>query len=324
MSSRADAEATVKKYLGDTISDERLNEIVDDMLVEAKEHDFAFYEYMMYHFYNMPKNERREYVSTLERISYCERMNNGKNVIVFDDKGATYKKFKSYYKRDLIEIPGSGMDSFLQFVVKHPRFIVKPFDGACGYGVKIIDASKRIPNEVYKELMSEYVSGCVAEELIIQTDELAKFHPESVNTVRITTILYPDRIDIIYPFFRIGRGNSVVDNGGSGGLINSIDPKTGVITSSADEMGFFYNEHPETHYQIVGYHIPRWEEAKELARELARVMPDNHYCGWDFALTNGGWVLQEANDRGEFVGFQLPTQKGFRKELMNILKELGV
>ena len=89
-------------------------------------------------------------------------------------------------------------------------------------------------------------------------------------------------------------------------------------------MGIHYTEHPETHYKLIGYQMPRWDEAKELAKELARVMPDNHYCGWDLALTDNGWVLQEANDRGEFVGFQLPTQKGFRKELMSILEELGV
>ena len=61
-----------------------------------------------------------------------------------------------------------------------------------------------------------------------------------------------------------------------------------------------------------------------MAIELAHVMPDNHYCGWDLALTDEGWVLQEANDRGEFVGFQLPTRMGFRKELLSILNELGV
>lgn len=150
------------------------------------------------------------------------------------------------------------------------------------------------------------------------------FHPESVNTVRITTILYKDRVEIIHPFFRTGRGNSVVDNGGSGGIINAVDVETGIIIGSADEMGIHYETHPESDLPLLGFKMPRWEEAKKLAVELAHVMPDNHYCGWDLALTDNGWVLQEANDRGEFVGFQLPTTKGFRKELLQILNELGV
>ena len=323
LNSRSEAEATVKKYLGDNIELDRLRDIVDDMLLEAKNHDFAFYEYMLYHFYDMSESERREYVSALERITFCERMNNLKNVIIFDDKGRTYQKFKKYYKRDLVEIPGGGIDAFEKFAEKHPRFIVKPFDGACGHGIKIYDTFGRNVSDIYKELKNIY-KGCVAEELIVQSDETAMFHPESVNTVRITTIKYKDRIDIIYPFFRTGRGKSVVDNGGSGGIINAIDSDTGVIYGAADEMGIHYTEHPETHVKLIGYKMPKWEEAKALAKELAQIIPDNHYCGWDLALTNNGWVLQEANDRGEFVGFQLPTKKGFRKELMDILNELGV
>ena len=108
LSSRTDAEAVVKKYLGNDISDKRLKYLVDDMLIESKEHDFEFYEYMMYHFYDMSVSDRREYVSALERTTFCERMNNLKNVIIFDDKGATYKKYKPYYKRELVEIPGGG------------------------------------------------------------------------------------------------------------------------------------------------------------------------------------------------------------------------
>lgn len=190
--------------------------------------------------------------------------------------------------------------------------------------MKIIDSAGKSPIELIEKLDDEYRKGCVVEELIIQSQELAKFHPNSVNTVRITTILYKNRTDIIYPFFRTGRGDSIVDNGGAGGIINAIEPSTGIIYASADEMGIHYTEHPETHYQLIGYQMPYWNEAVELAKELAQVMPDNHYCGWDLALTDQGWVLQEANDRGEFIGFQLPTRKGFRKELMSILQELGV
>lgn len=325
--SREYAEDTIKKYLGSDISKQYLNQLIDDMLLEAKKHDVAFYEYMMYRFYDMPVSERREYVSSLERIAFCERMNNLKNVIIFDDKGKTYQKYKKWYKRDLLEISRErkNIQEFEIFLKKNSRFIAKPFDGACGNGVKIIDSEEKSANDLIKKLNNDYKKGCVIEELIVQSHELAKFHPSSVNTVRITTVLYRDRVDIIYPFFRTGRGNSIVDNGGSGGIINAIDPSTGVIYASADEMGIRYIEHPETHYQLIGYQMPYWNEAVELAKKLAQVMPDNHYCGWDLALTDAhGWVLQEANDRGEFIGFQLPTRKGFRKELMNILLELGV
>ena len=207
---------------------------------------------------------------------------------------------------------------------KHPKFIVKPFDGACGHGIKIIDTAGQETKVLFDNLRREYRSGFVAEELIKQCNELGQFHPQSVNTVRMPTILYRDRVEIIHPFFRIGMGGSVVDNGGSGGLINALDPDTGEIIACADQQGFHYTEHPDTGLRLIDFRIPRWDEARALAAELARIVPDNHYCGWDLVLTDGGWLLQEANDRGGFKGFQLPTDKGFRKELMGILAELNV
>lgn len=317
-----DAKEVAVKYLGDKIVNYDLNKMASDMLMEQKKHDMSFGEYFMFHFYERSEEERREYVSDLERINFCERMNSMKNMTLFDDKGETYQKFKKYYKRDLIEIFGGGYETFVQFVQKHPRFIVKPFDGACGQGIKIVDSTDRDYKQVFEALKRDYKNGYVAEELIEQSRELGQFHPSSVNTVRVPTILYKDRIEIIHPFFRIGMGGSVVDNGGSGGMINALDPDTGEVLISADQMGNYYTNHPDTGLLLKGFRIPKWNEAKELARELAKVVPDNHYCGWDFVLTDQGWILQEANDRGGFKGFQL--QKGFRKELMAILNELGV
>lgn len=58
--------------------------------------------------------------------------------------------------------------------------------------------------------------------------------------------------------------------------------------------------------------------------ELADVLPDNHYTGWDLALTDNGWVLQEANDRGTFILFQITEKKGFKQEIEEIVHELEV
>lgn len=316
------AKKTAIKYLGDKVSSYDLDKIAVDMMDEQKKYNMSFGEYFMFHFYDRTAEERREYVSNMERVSFCERMNSMKNMTLFDDKGATYQKFYKYYKRDLIEVFGREYEEFALFTKKHPKFIVKPFDGACGIGIRIVDTKDRDIKQLFNELKNEYKNGYVAEELIIQSQEIGQFHPSSVNTVRVPTILYKDRVDIIHPFFRIGMGGSVVDNGGSGGMINELDPDTGEVLVSADQMGNYYTKHPDTGIPIIGFRIPRWDEAKVLAKELAMVVPDNHYCGWDLVLTDYGWVLQEANDRGGFKGFQL--QKGFRKELMDILKELGV
>jgi hypothetical protein len=161
--------------------------------------------------------------------------------------------------------------------------------------------------------------GFVMEELIRQGSEMAVLHPQSVNTVRITTLRVGDKINIIHPFFKVGRAGNIVDNAAQGGIFGVIDIDTGVVTSACDKHGNRYIRHPETGVQLIGFVIPKWEEALELSRELSKVVPEAIYVGWDLAYTEDGWVVVEGNSRAQFVCYQIAEQKGFRKELESML-----
>ena len=174
-----------------------------------------------------------------------------------------------------------------------------------------------------KKLKEEYKIGFVAEELIIQAKELSAVHASSVNTMRVITIRMDDRVEVLPCVWRVGRGGRCVDNGGSGGIFCILDDN-GVIFSTADEHGNSYDVHPDTKHPLVGFKVPRHEEARELAKELAMVVPSNRWCGWDLALTEEGWVLQEANSQGGIVAVQTPLRRGMRKEIDALMEELGL
>lgn len=161
------------------------------------------------------------------------------------------------------------------------------------------------------------------EELISQDDRLGRIHPQSVNTVRVPTIRLNDRTILFHPFFRVGRGESVVDNAGSGGIICALDSKTGTVIAAADEHGNKFTVHPDTKEKLIGFEIPEWDKAVEFVEALVKVVPSNRYTGWDIALTNEGWILIEANARGQWVA-QIPLQQGFRKEYMQYMQELNL
>ena len=317
----------VDMTFGPEISQNEKEAIVQDMMNEALKYNVAFDEYVMYHFRERNFEDRRKFIPTRERALYCERLNNPKNQMIFDDKGKTYQVFKKYFHRDLIEVVGwrrSSKKILRDFVEKHPRFIVKPFNGGNGVGIKIFDISELGSfEEVCKTLKAQYPAGFVAEELIRQVAELSAVHAASVNTLRVFTIRFEDRVEFLPFAWRVGRGNACVDNGGSGGIFCALDDN-GVVVSTADEKGRFYDVHPDTKHPLIGFQIPRFEEAKALAKELADVIPDNHYCGWDLALTDNGWVMQEGNWQGGVVAFQCPMQKGCRDMLDAYAKELGV
>ncbi len=98
----------------------------------------------------------------------------------------------------------------------------------------------------------------------------------------------------------------------------------GEVIAAIDERLNEYTEHPNTHQPLVGFCIPRWNEAIDMAKEMAKVIPDVRYVSWDLALTENGWVVVEGNSSGSFAGCQLPTHKGFRDELNDIYRRLTI
>ena len=114
-----------------------------------------------------------------------------------------------------------------------------------------------------------------------------------------------------------------MDNVSSGGISCLIDVDSGVIIHASDKKSAFFVSHPDTGKQIIGFKMPQWEEAKTLVNELAAVVPSNRFTGWDLALTDNGWVLVEANARGQFDSPQL-TGSGCKPLMDSILSEMNL
>ena len=251
-------------------------------------------------------------------------MNDPRNKDVFDNKWETYKRFRKYYKREVMLCnEQTQFEQFESFVNRHGRFILKPLNLSCGKDVRIMNVNDHPDlHLLLTELLTSYQHRFIMEELIVQVPELSKFHPASVNTLRMPTIRFDDETIIVHPQLRMGQHNSVVDNAGAGGIKGAIDVDTGCILSAVDNFGHVYLTHPDSGEKIVDTQIPYWEEAKRFVKELAEIVPENRYTGWDLALTKNGWVLVEANRRAQF-GFQMSLQQGFRKEINGYLKRLG-
>ena len=89
-----------------------------------------------------------------------------------------------------------------------------------------------------------------------------------------------------------------MDNVCSGGLSAVVDTETGIVCSPGiDKLGYRRILHPDSGEQIVGFRIPRWDEAMALVKELA-MKTEDRYTGWDIALSKDGWVMVEGNDCG--------------------------
>lgn len=313
------AKRYARRFLGEDISRRQILYHSVRMSYAYIRYGWWFDEYFMYHFNRLSHSGRKEFVPDIQKEYFCDKVNAREIHERFANKGVTYRYFSEYYHRDVCPVECWERDevAFSAFVAKHDAFIIKPIDGTLGRGVRIIRGESLA--ELKHLLDEEYPSGFLAEELIKQHEQLATLHPESVNTIRITTLRKGDKVYVAPPFIRMGRGNEVVDNAAQGGIFAAIDRETGIVLQAADEQGNVYIKHPETGVAIVGFKIPEWDKALELAKALSRVVPEWYFAGWDLAYTDKGWVMVEANSRGQFVCFQTSTQIGFRQELEKTL-----
>lgn len=313
---KARAKQQIERFLGTDVSSWEVRMHMRKMRHAYLIRAWRFNEYFLYHYADLSRSGRKKFVTETEKNRFCYNVNPQSLRRLFKDKAQTYYHFAKYYQRSVCEMHSweQNQETYYRFVQEHDDYIVKPIDESVGTGVQILHGKQE---EVIKDMLGAYRTGLVIEELISQDTRMAQVHPQSVNTVRITTFVVGDKTFILYPFVRFGRAGNVVDNGGKGGLICAIDEETGIIFSVVDEDGKKYIVHPDTGESIVGFRVPRWDEAISLAKELSRVLPECRFIGWDLALTDKGWVMVEGNAQGQFVGFQLPRLQGVKDALLS-------
>lgn len=293
--------------------------LIRDMLYCLHRFGYSFRDYCVYGFVNKTLRCRLTFVSDKLRYHYCDILNDQKVLHLMTDKYACYQCYKEFFKRDV-----SGCYSeadfglFSDFVDKHDSWIFKPLEEHSGHGIRICSAKDINKNQFFTEMIQK--GAFVIEEVIQQGNETAIIHPQSVNTLRVVTFVIGDEVNIIGVTWRIGVGNSVVDNAGSGGIYASVDYENGIVqTSAIDFKGNRFNVHPDTKVQIVGYKLPKWDEALLLIRQMATKVKGTTLIAWDIAYSQKGWVMVEANDNGAWRIVQSNGLEGKKGELYSYM-----
>ena len=316
----------IKKYIGDNVTEERKSLIRKRMRKAMIDYRWDFDEFFIFHFEEYDDAKRRSFVPEFDKNVFADLVNDKQQADVFLDKWTTYEYFKDFFGRDVYNIRSLAdieANAFVEFASKHPSFIMKPVFGTRGAGIEVLHTSSiEEARNILTDLFNRGVTAMMLEELIVQDDRLAALHKESANTLRVATIRYDDRVEVVFSYLRMGKGDSVIDNASAGGVFGVINVETGKIYAACDRLGGTFERHPDSGINLIGFEIPRWEEVKQLVTKAAQVLPKVRYVGWDVAVTNTGCVLIEGNDKGRW-SFQIPKQEGFRDKMNSILRELG-
>lgn len=298
----------------------KIYQIKKDLFISKYHYKTLPSEYFLYNFPLLNDYGKKQFVGEIEVAESFKKIGTSKTALLFRNKYQCYKFFGKYYNRDVIQLPSNdGLSLFNDFLSRNKKFVVKPIDQSCGRGVYIINIETETctSRELYERIIKN--GDCVVEGYIAQVKEMACWHPDSVNTIRIVTFTNDQKVCILFSVLRIGRNGKCVDNGGSGGILASVDLETGIVSSNGvTEDNEEYICHPNSGIQITGFKVPLWKNAIDLVTELSLLVPEQPLVGWDLALTDKGWIMVEGNRIPSFMIKQITDKKGLRY-LMNKL-----
>lgn len=315
--------AAVKRFKGekDEVDIAVWKDVIIDLMYSEHVLGFKPWEYFSYGLENRSITERLEFMPQRNLMTYYKALNTSRDgFLKLNRKYLTYQQLTPWFKRDMCNLQ-SDEEAFFEFCRQHPRFIIKPGGGSLGKDIEIVSCENyKSLEELWALLRAKGtpVAPIVCEELIVCEGSMRAIHPRSVNSVRIFTYFEPkEEPRIVCAWLKAGQGDSIVDNGGAGGVLAAIDIEAGIVyTDGADESGHVFPAHPDTGFVFKGFQIPRWDELKKMVLEIAPVFPGVPLIGWDVALSQDrGWQLIEGNGNGQINIIQVATKTGCRRQM---------
>ena len=278
-------------------------------------------DYFLYEFYRSSDFDVTRYMTERQRVQLYRYADDKDYLHICANKKDFYDTFSELMQKDCMFVDSeSDKAAFLAFAVDKKDIIAKPRDGQRGIGITKLsvdgqDAVEKAWEYCLKDnlLVEKVIEGC---------DELEAFHPLSLNTIRVSTVMTKaGDVHIMAATVRTGVDDNYVDNGHSHGVYAAIDVDTGIIsTIGYNANGDRFPSHPNTGVPFGGTQIPCWQELRRLVVKAAQMMPQLRYVGWDWALDKEhNWILVEGNEPGGIDVHQHPGFVGLYQKYYDVL-----
>lgn len=279
-----------------------------DIIYSGFKYQAGYMDYEMFGMYNLSKKDREKILTRGKNDAFVARLNDKEVRQLFKDKPRFNERFKEYIGREWFLINGDNEAEFEEFIKERDRVIIKPVGLCCGQGIEIVELSGKNPKEFYKYLID--TDRLLVEEILEQNEEMKRLYPNAVNTIRIVTVVSDKgTVSVVGTYIRMGAGGNAVDNFNHGGISSPVNKDTGVIEHKArNKETKYFDRHPDTGTEIVGFQIPKWNEVLDFAKKMAKEVKEVRYVGWDICITKDGLAVVEANEYPGNDLYQLPKE----------------
>ncbi|RHV38121.1 hypothetical protein DXB59_02550 [Ruminococcus sp. OM05-10BH] len=311
----------MKTFISPNLKIYEKSAITIDFIWSVIRYGVGINDYFQYNFYRRKSIDRKSFIVARNRKYIIRTCNGAVKQADFDDKCRFNKIFNDFLGRKWLDLDKSSEEEFEKFVKENATFMTKIKDGSGGNGIEVISTNEKNLSKLYKECKRKHV---IVEELIHQHKEMGKFNPESVNTLRVITLVTSKEVKVMDAVFRCGNGEKCTDNFHHFGLAAIIDPETGiVVTPAVDKLNQKFYIHPRTKEQIIGFKIPYWEQIVDTVKKAAMVRKNIKFIGWDIAIKEDGNIcIIEGNCAADPDITQMPDQIGKWEKYYNALGKI--
>lgn len=186
-------------------------------------------------------------------------------------------------------------------IMEGEELIFKPSGLKGGLGIEVIG---RDEVERVGELLSKMESPTIVQKVIKQHPDLKRLNPGSVNSMRLTTMIYDKEFYPLAAFVKVGKAGNRVDNFFAGGVVVGMDIKTGkyynwALTKKNERItelsnGIRLDEDDER------LSFPAFQKVVETIKKCHYEVPMIKVISWDVTVDEeGNPVLIEPNFGGD-------------------------
>lgn len=283
--------------------------VVADMLFQAGVKNVGFQDYIDYDFAILTPAERATYMTHPVSNQISQKYDHPDYRGLFQDKVEFDKTFSEFLRRDWMVVDAGNADELRAFTERLGTIVTKEPVGQAGTGVHRYHAAEVDDWSAFHRGLLER-GEILVEEVIRQHDDLAAVCPGTVNTTRVTAFFDGQKTHILAMAQKFGRG-AVSDQMTFGGFYTMLDENGHALGAGYDSHGHVHEVHPDSGVRIADFQLPMIDEVKAFVDQVARVVPQVQYVGWDIVVGPDGPVLVEGN-WGAGVYENKPSVTGIR------------
>jgi hypothetical protein len=287
--------------------------IVLDMLWCSVRYESGFQDYFDWDFHLLSGRERRTYMTHPKSNHLVERYNQPGFRHTFRDKLEFDAAFAAHIGRAWLDVRQASPEELRAFAERHGRIMAKVPDSLSGHGIRSHSATDVSDWTAFRD---ELIAGrqFLVEEFITQHPDMASLCATSVNSLRMITFCEDGRTTLLAAVLKIGNGGDV-DNFSANGMYTMLDDDGVARHAAFDAAGGTYEVHPLSGTPIVGFRVPLYDEVLALLQEVAPVVPQMPYIGWDVAIGPEHPMLIEGNPNSGVYQLK-PSISGVRTGLL--------